>query len=412
MNLKRDWWVVITTIAITSFLSFSVSASDVTVKKINNLNGNTIKGVDISSVISEEKSGVRYFNEEGKQENIFQILKSNGVNYIRVRVWNNPYTESGNGYGGGNSDLAKAILIGKQASKYGMKLLVDFHYSDFWADPSKQKAPKSWQNLSYDQKQKSVYAYTLDSLQKIKQAGIDVGMVQIGNETNNGIAGTSKWPEMAGIFNSGSAAVRKVDKNILVAVHFTDIQKQGNDKWISKQLHDYNVDYDVFATSYYPYWHGSLSNLTQSLSDVSLTYNKKVMVAETSYPYTYQDGDGFGNTISKDSNVVLDYPVSVQGQTTALRDVFQAVANVGSTGLGVFYWEPAWVPVGPQSNLESNRLLWEKFGSGWATTNASEFDADAEKNAGGSSWDNQALFDFKGKALPSLKTFKYIDTGH
>ena len=110
--------------------------------------------------------------------------------------------------------------------------------------------------------------------------------------------------------------------------------------------------------------------------------------------------------------MVLDYPVSVQGQTTALRDVFQAVANVGSTGLGVFYWEPAWVPVGPQSNLESNRLLWEKFGSGWATTNASEFDADAEKNAGGSSWDNQALFDFKGKALPSLKTFKYIDTGH
>jgi len=128
---------------------FSVSASDVTVQKINNLNSNTIKGVDISFVISEEDDGVHYFDEARHQESIFKILKSYGVNYIRVRVWNNPYTKSGNGYGSGNSDLEKAILIGKKVSKYGMKLLVDFHYSDFWADPSKQNAPKFWRDLSY-----------------------------------------------------------------------------------------------------------------------------------------------------------------------------------------------------------------------------------------------------------------------
>jgi arabinogalactan endo-1,4-beta-galactosidase len=365
MIIKKFWLILITTVVMTGLLLFSVSASDVNVQKINNLNSNTIKGVDISSVVSEADSGVHYFDEAGHQESIFKILKSDGVNYIRVRVWNNPYTKSDNGYGGGNSDLEKAILIGKQASKYGMKLLVDFHYSDFWADPSKQNAPKSWRDLSYAQKQKAVYNYTLDSLQKLKHAGVDIGMAQIGNETNNGIAGTTEWPEMAGIFNSGSAAVRNVDKNILVALHFTDIQKQGNDEWISKQLHDYNVDYDVFATSYYSYWHGSLSNLTQSLSDVSRAYDKKVMVAETSYPYTYQDGDGFSNTINRNSNVTLQYPVSIQGQATALHDVFQAVANVGSAGLGVFYWEPAWVTVGPKSNLDNNRLLWEKFGSGW-----------------------------------------------
>lgn len=183
----------------------------------------------------------------------------------------------------------------------------------------------------------------MDSLQKLKHAGIDIGMIQIGNETNNGIAGTTEWSKMTGIFNSGSAAVRNVDKNILVALHFTDIQKQGNDEWISKQLHDYNVDYDVFATSYYSYWHGSLSNLTQFLSDVSRAYDKKVMVAETLYLYTYQDGAGFWNTINRNSNVTLEYAVSIKGQAAALHDVLQAVANFGSTGLGVFYWEPAWV---------------------------------------------------------------------
>ena len=164
MIIKKFWLILITTVVMTGLLLFSVSASDVNVQKINNLNSNTIKGVDISSVISEEDSGVHYFDEAGHQESIFKILKSDGVNYIRVRVWNNPYTKSDNGYGGGNSDLEKAILIGKQASKYGMKLLVDFHYSDFWADPSKQNAPKSWRDLSYAQKQKAVYNYTLDSL--------------------------------------------------------------------------------------------------------------------------------------------------------------------------------------------------------------------------------------------------------
>ena len=135
------------------------------------------------------------------------------------------------------------------------------------------------------------------------------------------------------------------------------------------------------------------------------------MVAETSYVYTNEDGDGHGNT-SPANGQTLDYPISVQGQATSVRNVFQAVANVGEAGLGVFYWEPAWLPVGTSDNLENNKVIWEKYGSGWASSFASEYDSeDAGKWYGGSAVDNQGLFDFNGKPLESLNIFKYIMTG-
>ena len=184
------------------------SADNISVERIDFNNPDFIRGMDVSSVISLEESGVSFFNEKGESEDLLKILADNGVNYIRVRVWNNPYDSSGNGYGGGNNDVAKAKEIGKRAARYGMKLLVDFHYSDFWADPGKQKAPKEWANLPTAQKAVKVKQFTLNSLNEIKLAGADIGMVQIGNETNSGIAGTSSWADMAKIFNAGSSAVR------------------------------------------------------------------------------------------------------------------------------------------------------------------------------------------------------------
>jgi arabinogalactan endo-1,4-beta-galactosidase len=139
---------------------------------------------------------------------------------------------------------------------------------------------------------------------------------------------------------------------------------------------------------------------------------KKVMVAETSYAYTAEDGDGQGNTAPKSSGQTLDYPITVQGQANSVRNVIQAVANVGEAGIGVFYWEPAWLPVGPPQNLVQNKQLWEKYGSGWAASYAKEYDPiDAGEWYGGSAVDNQALFDFTGHPLPSLNVFKYVDTG-
>ncbi|MCM3727197.1 glycosyl hydrolase 53 family protein [Neobacillus cucumis] len=386
--------------------------ADIFVKRVDGLDKDFIKGVDVSSIISLENSGVKFYNEAGKKQDIFKTLHEAGVNYIRVRLWNNPYDLKGNGYGGGNNDLAKAIEIGKRATANGMKLLVDFHYSDFWADPAKQQAPKAWSNLSFEDKKKALYNYTKDSLQSMEAVGINIGMVQVGNETNGGVAGEKDWTKISALFNEGSKAVRAVDPNILVAVHFTNPETAGRYASYAKTLAENNVDYDVFASSYYPFWHGTLSNLTSVLKNVADTYGKKVMVAETSYTYTAADGDGHGNTAPKDAGQTLNYPITVQGQANSVRDVIQAVANVGSAGIGVFYWEPAWIPVGTPDKLKQNQMKWEKYGSGWAASFAGEYDPDdAGKWYGGSAVDNQAMFDFTGRPLPSLNVFKYVDTG-
>ena len=386
--------------------------ADIFVKRVDGLDKDFIKGVDVSSIISLENSGVKFYNEDGKKQDIFKTLHEAGVNYIRVRVWNNPYDAKGNGYGGGNNDLAKAIAIGKRATANGMKLLVDFHYSDFWADPAKQQAPKAWANLSFEDKKKALYNYTKESLKAMRAAGINIGMVQVGNETNGGVAGEKDWTKISALFNEGSKAVRAVDPNILVAVHFTNPETAGRYASYAKTLADNNVDYDVFASSYYPFWHGTLSNLTSVLKNVANTYGKKVMVAETSYTYTAADGDGHGNTAPKDAGQTLNYPITVQGQANSVRDVIQAVANVGEAGIGVFYWEPAWIPMGPTEKLKQNQMKWEKYGSGWASSYAGEYDPeDAGKWYGGSAVDNQAMFDFTGHPLASLNVFKYVDTG-
>ncbi len=400
-------------------------ADDINVEKIEFQNPDFIRGMDVSSVISLENSGVRFKNKNGTTEDLLKILADNGVNYIRVRVWNDPYDSGENGYGGGNSDVQKAAAIGARAAQYGMKLLVDFHYSDFWADPGKQKAPKAWANLSTAQKAVKVGEFTLNSLNEIKNAGANIGMVQIGNETNNGIAGTSSWSDMAVIFNAGSSAVRQFDPNVLVALHFTNPERTDTVKWFADNLNTLNVDYDVFAVSYYPYWHGSLENLTSVLNYVSGTYNKFTMVAETSYAYTLDDFDGHGNTVNyRNNNTGTDllWSFTPQGQADEVRSVMNAVNNVGNAkGIGVFYWEGAWITVGDISGLSgsawtdrynSNKALWESFGSGWASSYAAEYDPDdAGEWYGGSAVDNQAFFDSQGIALPSLKVFKNVLTG-
>lgn len=387
-------------------------AADITVKKVEGLPPDFIKGVDISSIISLENSGVEFYNANGEVQDIFTTVHEAGVNYIRVRVWQDPFDSEGNGYGGGNNDLATAVEIGKRATANGMKLLVDFHYSDFWADPAKQHTPKAWVNLSFEEKKTALYSYTKESLQAMLDQGVDIGMVQVGNETNGQFAGESAWTKMSELFGAGSRAIRETDSNILIALHFTNPESAGRYASYAQTLQMNNVDYDVFASSYYPFWHGSLSNLTSVLKQVADTYGKKVMVAETSYAYTAEDGDGHGNTAPQSSGQTLDYPVSVQGQANSLRNVIEAVADVGEAGIGVFYWEPAWLPVGPNDKLEQNKLLWEQYGSGWASSYAKEYDpADAGVWYGGSAVDNQALFDFSGHPLPSLNVFKYVDTG-
>ncbi len=391
----------------------AVSKSDTLyVEKIEGLSEDFIMGCDISTVIAQENSGVKYYDYDGSEGDIFEILADSGVNYIRVRVWNDPFDENGNGYGGGNCDIETACEIGKRAADAGMKLLVDFHYSDFWADPSKQDAPKAWEGMDIDTKKQALYDYTFESLNKLKAAGADIGMVQVGNETNGKMCGEKVWMNIYYLMDAGSRAVREAVPDALVAVHFTNPESVDNMLNYASKLDYYKLDYDVFASSYYPYWHGTTENLTSVLSEISSTYNKKVMCAEVSYAYTLENGDMNGNTIGDAQTYEKPYPITVQGQSRAIADVIEAVANVGEAGIGVFYWEPAWIGV-PGETWEEQSALWEEHGSGWASSFSASYDPDdAGLYYGGSAWDNQALFDFDGKPLESLKTFSLVRTGN
>lgn len=397
-----------------------VSSSDsIYVKKVNNLDDEFILGMDASSVISLEDSGVKYYNYDGEEQDVFKTLAENGVNYIRVRVWNNPYDKNGHGYGGGNNDIDKAVEIGKRATKYGMKLMVDFHYSDFWADPAKQQAPKAWEGKSVSKKASLLYNYTVKSLQKLYYAGVDVGMVQIGNETNNGIAGETTlqddgndWKNVTTLMKSGSKAVRKVFPDALVAVHFANPEKSSTYKAYAWNLNHYNVDYDVFASSYYPYWHGTLDNLSEILSYIANTYNKKVMVAETSYANEIKDTDFWGNTIGTSGYDYKPYPFTLSGQVNHVVDVVDTIKNKTTNGIGVCYWEGTWIGVGTTS-YEANNQLWEKYGSGWASSYSADYDPeDAGKWHGGCAVENQAFFDEDGKPFETLKVFALMKEGN
>lgn len=385
--------------------------ADIYVEPIENLSADFIKGMDISSVLVEEASGVVYYDKNGQEADLFRVLADAGVNYIRVRVWNDPYDSEGRGYGGGNNDAEKAAIIGRRAAENGMKLSVDFHYSDFWADPSKQFAPKEWKHLTLEDKKEAIYQYTKESLFTILEAGADVGMVQIGNEINNGMSGETESTRIMKLLKQASKAVRDVSaesgKDIKIAVHYTNIEDYNNIMSKAKWLADNELDYDIFGVSYYNFWHGTMENLTKVLNDITATYGKETAVMETSYAYTVEDGDCNGNSVGE-NDLVDGYAATVQSQANCVRDVM-AAANAGGA-LGVFYWEGAWLPVGTE--FESNSKIWEEKGSGWASSYASKYDPnDAGQYYGGCSWDNQALFDFTGHPLASLDVFKYVNYG-
>ena len=390
----------------------AVTSDSLYVKKVENLSDDFIMGMDASCVPSLEASGVKYYDYDGTEKDVYEILSNNGINYIRVRVWNDPFDKDGNGYGGGNCDIENAIEVGKRATKYGMKLLVNFHYSDFWADPAKQMVPKAWKGMTAAEMSEALYQYTKESLQKLVDAGVDIGMVQVGNETNGYMCGFRSWGDIAKLMKAGSKAVREVCPNSLVAVHFANPEKVTNYKQYAYYLASQQVDYDVFASSYYPFWHGTLENLATVLNNVAAETGKKTMIAETSYAYTAENTDMYNNTIGEGGGIVKDYPFTIQGQANLVRNVIDTAANDIPSCLGVFYWEGTWISVGNES-WEENSALWEQHGSGWASSYAAGYDPnDAGQYYGGCSVENQAFFDANGNVLESLKIFDLVKNGN
>lgn len=392
-----------------------------------------VLGMDVSSVLALEQSGVKYYDFDGNEADVLKIYADAGIDHVRIRVWNDPYDEDGNGYGGGNNDLETAILLGKRATDYGMKVCIDFHYSDFWADPKRQHAPKTWAGMDFEQKENALYEYTKDSLEDLFEAGVDVDMVQIGNEINYGMCDETFQSNVNGLLRSGSKAVREVaeanSKDIKIIVHYTDVKYQDNLYELVKNLKNSAVDYDMIGLSYYPFWDTDFDGLTEAIEMIREDFQKDVIIVETSYCYTMEDGDGFANSLGSTSDLVAGYPATCDGQYRMISDVIHTANNAGA--LGVFYWEGAWIPVsdagfndaddeaselseesknsGSDSAYEVRAKIWETYGSGWASSYAKDYDPDdAGKYYGGSSWDNQAFFDFEGRALKSLTVFSDV----
>jgi arabinogalactan endo-1,4-beta-galactosidase len=289
-----------------------VASSNIWVQKVDNLSSDFAMGVDISSVLAGEAVGVTYRDEQGAVKDIFDILADAGVNYIRVRVWVDPHVrqwdkdnkasqgwfwqisqgkgkdgpyaltnpddwEIGAGYGAGNADAENARKIGERivASNVrtgkNLKMLVNFHYSDFWGDPGTQIRPKAWRGLSIPLIAANLREYTLESLVSIASSGVTIGAVQTGNEINGGIAGTSGGSaDMFTLLKAGIQGVRNFNarygQNAKVIVHYTDPQN-GFESRLSA-LDQYNVDYDVFGSSYYPRWHGTIPQLQAAIQGI------------------------------------------------------------------------------------------------------------------------------------------------
>lgn len=394
------------------------------VPQIPDLPDDFIRGVDISSVLALENSGVQYKYLDGSNGDIFDILAGAGVNYVRIRIFNNPYDSTApyKGYGGGNSDLYTAKVLGKRATDAGMKVFIDFHYSDFWTDPAKHYPPKAWADYNLQYKKDAVYNFTYDSLCELINYGVNVQMVQIGNETNGALCGVGGYADDVWDFSSGVAELMqqgcyaiddinsKYGRTILKVLHFTRLVSDG--EWLAEQVDKMGVDYDVFAASFYPMWDGTVSDMTTVLTNIARTYNKKVMVAETAYPCSFVDADGSANNINDSSAMrYSNYEVSTSGQAQALYDVFNGIAAVNNSlpgyGLGGYYWEPAWI------GTDSSK--WGTYGTGWASSASGNYEllfnssvveySDTDK---GSSWDNMTLFDNTGKATSALYVFNDI----
>ncbi|MCX4325766.1 MAG: glycosyl hydrolase 53 family protein [Lachnospiraceae bacterium] len=373
-----------------------------------------IKGMDISTLVEMEKCGAKYY-DYGKEGDLFDILKSYGINAVRIRLWNDPYDSNGMPYGAGTNDLETMVILAKRAKAHGMDILLDLHYSDFWADPGKQFKPKAWEGLDAGGLCDAVYNYTAGVMNVCKDNGILPDMVQTGNELSNGML----WPDgqvfddetakelgrapeydnLAKFVSAGIRGVKAVHPGAKIMIH---LDNGGNNGLYRRWFDNYikrGEDFDVIGLSYYPFWHGTLNDLSTNMADIAKRYGKELIVAEVSMGFTMEDYKDYeklpgeerkGMATRQELVDKIEYPMTKEGQAGFLKDLLDRICNVpDGLGAGFYYWEPAWIPL---------------HGSGWATKESLEYIKDP--GPCGNEWANQALFDYNGNALPALKLIR------
>jgi arabinogalactan endo-1,4-beta-galactosidase len=336
-----------------------------------------IKGGDVSSLAKNEAFGGVYRDRAGNQRDPLALLHDHGMNYARLKVWVDPAD--------GFNNQARVLQMAQRIKALGMGLLVDFHYSDSWADPGQQTKPAAWRDLSLSQLRDAVHDHTREVLSRLRAQGTPADMVQIGNEINGGMlwpdGSTSRWDNLAQLLTAGATAAKEVSAATRVMLHLAESGDNAQHRWWFDQAVARGVPFDVIGVSHYVYWHGPLAGLQANLNDLAARYGRPVVVVETGYGFTLAQDDATPNIFNSSLAQAGGYPATPAGQAAALRDVFEVVAAVpNGRGLGVFYWEPTWTAVP---------------GSGWDPTDP----------ASGNGWENQALFGYDGRALPAITVF-------
>lgn len=281
------------------------------------------KGADVGWLPQMEATGYKFYDSDGKEKDCLQLLKDRGMNSIRLRVWVNPNDDKASGHCSKDETVTMAL----RAQKMGMRIMIDFHYSDSWADPAKQFKPKAWEKHTFQELLNDVYNHTSEVINALKKAGVTPEWVQIGNEIPGGMlwpeGSTSNWKQLGQLLNKGYDAVKAVDKKIKVIVHVDEGNNNAKFRTFFDNATAQKVKYDVIGMSYYPYWikkdySETIVDLQFNLNDMSKRYNKEVMVVEVG---------------GEDDKVQNTYELLVA--------TIKAVKNVpNNKGLGVFYWEP------------------------------------------------------------------------
>ncbi len=361
-----------------------------------------MKGADVSTLKEVESLGGKFY-DHGIQKDLFDILKDYDFNAVRLRLWNDPYTEAGEPYGAGTNDLETTIELAGRALSHGMEVLLDLHYSDFWADPGKQRVPKAWRGMDAAGLEKAVFEFTRDTLLRLKEAGAYPTLIQVGNELTNGML----WPlgqkpnyvNLARFVSAGIRGVRAVDQDMPVMLH---LDNGGNNAmyrdWFDHYM-EWGEDFQIIGLSYYPFWHGTLEDLKNNMNDLAVRYGKELVIAEVSMGFTMEDYADYeklgpherkGYATKPTLVEKIQFPMTKEGQKDFMNAVLDVIGQVPDhKGKGFFYWEAGWIPVP---------------GSGWATPGALEYIE--EKGPCGNEWANQALFDYEGNALPALEAIR------
>jgi arabinogalactan endo-1,4-beta-galactosidase len=337
-----------------------------------------INGADLSFLPQIEDLGGKYYDEEGNPADAIQIFSDHGFNYIRLKLWHTPEDDYNN--------LTRIQYMAERIKSKNIKFLLNFHYSDTWADPGKQYKPAAWEGLSFEILKDSVYQYTKNVVQALDTQGTLPDMVQIGNEINPGmlwndgrVGGSydtpEQWAKLAALINQGIRGIREScdsGDSIGIMIHIANAANNGGSRWFFDNITDQGVEFDYIGLSFYPWWHGTLEAVRDNLNDLALRYDKDIIIAEMAYPWTLQWYDNTGNIVGSSDQLHAGYPATVNGQTNFMRDLIKIVRNTrNQKGVGIFYWAPDWISVQPV----------------------------------GSSWENVTLFDFEAKVLSSMNVF-------